>query len=324
LPDRRRVHIGKQFILLDASANDPVAVSLDNEPPMTFSKPTIFSRHRHAVAFGDPQGAERRGILRRKRRKRYAPIPNQSRLEAPILDLTAVVTERRVYRPDDEAHIFIIAPDHAGGKMELEVQLAGQQIMRETITLNAAGLALIPYADLEEGEYTVRVQRVGRDEWADCHFSVAEFTLSPLIVRLESHAYAEGVLRFHLHVLQLSVPYTGEAELGLQCAACDNRVVHTQKLQSQEGAVRGQFDLSDHGGPFKIEVTTPQGETAIVDLPGSGVQERERIIVHAIRTRDAHRPWGRQRRAFAPGERRRSRRPLCCCWQLCRGANRRP
>ena len=73
--------------------------------------------------------------------------------------------------------------------------------MHEKVTLDVGGLALLPYADLEEGEYTVRVrrssrhpelvegvpQRAGRDEWAECRFSVAEFTLSPLTATLESH-----------------------------------------------------------------------------------------------------------------------------------------
>jgi hypothetical protein len=298
LPDRRRVYVGQQFILLSADVDHPIAVRLDDDSPVTVSKPTLISRHRHAVAFGDSRGGRigPRGILHRRRPTFHFPLPDQPRLDAPRLDLTAVVTERRVYRPDDEARIFIVAPDHSGGEVELEVRLAGQEIMRETVTLNPAGLALLPYADLEEGEYTVRVRRVvghpepveggpqrpRRDDWAECHFSVAEFTLSPLIALLESHTYADGALSFHLRVLQLSVPYTGEAELGLQCATCDDRVVQTQKIQVQEGAVAGEFDLSDHDGPFKIQVTTPQGETAIVDLPGSGVGERERIVISPL------------------------------------------
>jgi hypothetical protein len=290
LPERQGVHIGRQFVFLNADAGCPIAVCLDDEAPITVTKPTIVSRHRHTVAFGDAwgaPGARQSGLLHRlfgsrRRVRHYFPIPDQPRLEGPRLDLTAIVTERRVYHPDDEAHIFIVAPDLAGGELELEVHLAEQAILRERVALNAAGLALFPYADLEEGEYTVRARRSERQKWAECHFSVAEFTLSPLIATLDSHAYTDSVLRFELRLLQLSVPYTGDVELGLQCAACDDRVVLTAKCRVQDGRVRSEFDLSRHDGPFKIQVTTPQGETALVDLPGSGASERERIVINPL------------------------------------------
>lgn len=284
LPDRRRVFIGEQFVLLSASADHPIAIGLDDGPPVTVSKPTIISRHRHGVAYGDTHGGPsgRRGILRRRRPVYHFPLPYQPRLDAPVVDLTAVVTERRVYHPEDKVHIFIVAPDHAGGEVELEVRLAGQTIMREPVTLNAAGVALFPYADLEEGEYSVHVQRAGRSERAECRFSVAEFTLSPLIATLRSHTFAKGMLQFRLFVQQLSIPYTGEADIGLQCRACNDQVVHIKQLQVQEGAAASEFDLRDHDGPFKLQVTTPQGETAVVDLPGSGAGERERIVVNPL------------------------------------------
>ena len=74
--------------------------------------------------------------------------------------------------------------------------------------LDEAGVALRPYADLEEGEYTVLVRRPGQDGQspAQCTFSVAEFSLSPLIALLESHSYEAGKLGFRLKVIALSVP----------------------------------------------------------------------------------------------------------------------
>jgi hypothetical protein len=284
LPDRQRVYVGQQFILLNADADHPIAVRLDDSSPVTVAQPTIVSRHRHAVGFGDAWGdANRR---RRSPGQRppvyYHPLPDQPRLEAPQLDLTAVLTERRVYRPDDEAHIFIVAPDYPNGEVDLEVRLADQQIMREKVTLNTGGLGLFPYADLEEGEYTVYVQRSGERERAECRFSVVEFGLSPLVATLESHTYARGTLRFQLRVQQLSVPYTGKVTVGLECAKCSGRVVQTQKLKVRQGVVASEFDLSDHDGPFKLQITTPQGETALVDLPGSGAKEREQIIINPL------------------------------------------
>lgn len=297
LPDRKRVYIGQQFVLLNGDADHPIAAGLDRGTPMTVSRPTIVSRHRHAVTFGDSQGREGPTAIARLQSPAYRfPLADLPRLDAPRVDLTAVVTERKVYDPDDEAHIFIIAPDHLEGEVELEVRLADQQIMREKVSLNAGGLALFCYADLEEGEYTVRVRRVmaqadpgeeaaqraSREEWAECQFSVAEFTLSPLIATLASHTYSEGKLSFQLRVQQLSVPYSGKTQVGLQCRACNDQVIRTQELQAQAGVATGEFDFGDHAGPFKLQITTPQGETALVDLPGSGAGERERIVISPL------------------------------------------
>jgi hypothetical protein len=47
----------------------------------------------------------------------------------------------------------------------------------------------------------------------------------------------------------------------------------------REGTVEGSFDVRKHGGPFRVQVTTPDGETASVYFPGTGKTERERITL---------------------------------------------
>jgi hypothetical protein len=273
---RERVSVGAQFVFADASLRRPVALSLDREEPQVFTQPTLVSRHEHDVGFG-----ETRFRPTKRRQKPSPPSVDLPRLPTPDgPDLTAVITERRIYRPKEEAHIFIVAPDAAGEDVEMEVQLAGQQITKERVTLDEAGLALRPYADLEEGEYTVLVRRkrAGPDgqarKPARCTFGVAEFTLSPLIALLERHTYEAGELRFRLKVIALSVPYDGPVELALQSG---ERVVETQKAQVREGAVEASFDVQAYEGPFRVQVTTPDGEAASVFFPGTGRTERERI-----------------------------------------------
>ena len=39
LPDRHRVYIGEQFVLLNASTDHPIAIGLDDGPPVTVSRP---------------------------------------------------------------------------------------------------------------------------------------------------------------------------------------------------------------------------------------------------------------------------------------------
>jgi hypothetical protein len=271
---RDRVAVGEQFVFADASARRTVALSLDGEEPQTFAEPTIVSRHQHGVGFGEMQPRFRR--LEKDPAQADVDLPRLSPPEGP--DLTAVITERKIYRPREQAHIFIVAPDAPGGEVEMEVQLAGQQITKERVVLDDAGLALRPFADLEEGEYAVLVRRSGKEgrKPAQCTFSVAEFTLSPLITLLERHTYEAGELAFRLKVIALSLPYDGPAELALQSG---ERVVETQKARVQEGAVEASFDVRQYEGPFRVQVTTPDGETASVFFAGTARTERERITL---------------------------------------------
>ena len=280
---RERVSIGAQFVFADASTAQPLALSLDGEEPQVFRQPTLISRHRHGVSLGDRE-ARQSWLPKARGEKTPGPelpvdLPRLSPPQEP--NLTAVITERKIYRPREEVHIFVLAPDAPGQEVELEVQLAGQQISKEQIFLDEAGLALRPYADLEEGEYAVLVRRPGDDgrQPARCTFSVAEFALSPLIALLERHAYEAGKLAFRLRVLALSVPYDGPVELALQSAAEGDRVVESQKAQVREGVVEASFDVRKHGGPFRVQVTTPGGEAASVFFPGTGKAERERITI---------------------------------------------
>jgi hypothetical protein len=231
---RERVSLGAQFLFADASPRHPVALSLNGGQPERFTQPTIISRHWYGIGLG--QIGARAAVRGQKPPQLAVDLPSLPAPTGP--DLAAVITERRIYRPRDEAHIFIVVPDSAGGEVELEVQLAGQQISKEQVTLDDAGLALRPFADLEEGEYTVLVRRQlaggGSSRPVQCTFSVAEFSLSPLIALLERHTYQAGELRFRLKVIALSVPYTGPVELALQSGLlASGRVVETQPAPSR-------------------------------------------------------------------------------------------
>jgi len=277
---RERVSVGAQFLFAEGSQRRPVALSLDGAPPLVFTRPTIVSRHLNGIGFGN-------GAIQpsKYRKEEYKPEVELPRLPPPAgPDLSAVITDRKIYRPKDEARIFIIAPDAPGVEVEMEVQLAGQQITKDRVTLDEAGLALRSYADLEEGEYTILVRRrepKGQPHGvaptpAKCTFSVAEFSLSPLIARLESHTYDSGRLRFKLRVTALSIPYDGKAELALQSGEL---VVETKETRVRDGSVEASFDVKKHEGPFRVQITTPAGETASVFFPGTAKTERERITL---------------------------------------------
>ncbi len=270
---RERVFIGRQFIFVQADQAHPVALQVD-QALQTFSAPAILSRHQHAVAFGEASPRD-------KSRLRQWPLSDQPRLSPPSLQLLTVITDRKIYKPATEAAVFIVAPDAAQSNAALEIHLAGQKVYEAQVALNQDGLALHRYADLKEGEYTARVTLPGNAQ-AECTFSVAEFTLSPLIATLEKHEYAQQHLKFTLKLLLLSAPYSGEVEFGLQCQVCGEQVVATQKTQAKDGSAHGDFDLSGHGGPFHVQITTPDGNTALVSFPGTGAVEREHIRINPL------------------------------------------
>ena len=273
---RERISVGAQFLFADVSQRKPVALSLDGAPPQLLTEPTIISRHVNGIGFGNSW------IQPSKfRKEEYTPEVELPRLPPPAgPDLTVVITDRKIYRPKDEVRIFILAPDAPGVEVEMEVQLAGQQITKDRLTLDKAGLALRPYADLEEGEYTVLIRRPDSggqfSKPVKCTFSVAEFSLSPLIARLESHAYDNGKLKFRLRVMALSIPYDGKAELALQSGEL---VVDTKEVKVRDGLVEASFYVKKHEGPFRVQITTPGGETASVFFPGTAKTERERITL---------------------------------------------
>jgi hypothetical protein len=286
---RQRVFIGRQFVFVKADEQHPVALKVD-DVLQTCQTPTIISRHRHAVSFGDEpltggQGDQGRSLLPRRRRAsdkgNVWPLPDHPQLPPPSLNLVTVVSDRKIYQPDTRASLFVVAPDAAESEAALEIQLAGHKVFEAKVPLNRDGLALHTYADLKEGEYTAVVTLPDQTR-AECTFSVAEYTLSPLITTLEDHEYAQRRLSFTLRLLLLTAPYSGPVEFGLQCRVCGEQVVATQTVKAKDGLAQGEFDISGHGGPFHVQVTTPDGNTALVAFPGTGAVERERISINSL------------------------------------------
>jgi hypothetical protein len=270
---RERVFIGRQFIFAQADKAHPIALRIDGLV-QTYHAPAVISRHQHAIGFGDEPPRD-------QERSQVAPLPDQPQLAHPPLSLLTIVADRKIYKPGDAASVFVVAPDAAGRDAALEIQLAGQKVYEAQVALNQDGLALHHYADLKEGEYTAAVT-LANNAQASCTFSAAEFTLSPLIATLEWHKYAEKRLAFTLKLLVLSMPYSGEVEFGLQCRVCRKRVVATLKARAKNGVARGAFDISGHSGPFHVQVTTPEGNTALVAFPGTGATEREHIRINPL------------------------------------------
>jgi hypothetical protein len=201
----------------------------------------------------------------------------------PQLDLFTVVTDRKIYRPDDKIVLFAVAPDLAGMAVDLEIRFQGQKVYEAQLELNDDGLGLHQYDDLHEGEYSIVLSDPQSPQRrAEAVFTVAECTLSPLIATLVEHQFADRVLSFKFDVRLLSAPYSGPLQLGLQSQASGDQIVATQQVEVVSGLLSGQFDVTRHGGPFHVQLTTPDGNTAQVDFPGTGFRERRSLPLNPL------------------------------------------
>lgn len=279
----RHIFIGNQFVFVRADEKHPIALGIDGAV-QTFHAPAILSRHYHSLTFGDEMSAAKptpKATLLRRAASQIGPMPDQPQLPAPTLALLTVVTDRKIYKPNTPAAIFAIAPHAANTTAQIEVQLAGQKVYEADLELNADGMALHHFEDTREGEYTVILTLPGHQR-ADCTFSVAEFTLSPLVATLKTHAFEGKILSFSLNLLRLSAPYNGPVQLGLQCGVCGEQVVATLQVTVENGQAKGEFDISGHGGPFHVQIVSPDGLTAVIAFPGTGAVERRRIPINRL------------------------------------------
>jgi hypothetical protein len=284
----QRVFLGRQFVFFEASEAQPIRVDLTpagagQAEERRFTRPAIVSRHAYHIGLGGEVSDEGGPAWPwfRSRERDPLPPPVLPALEFATLDLVTVVTERKIYRPGDEVHIFAVGLDAANQEAELELKLAGQRVYHTRVRLNQAGLYLGRFADLEEGEYLVIFTLPGRaTARAECSFSCAEFSLSPLTARLEAHSLEGQRLSFVLNLTRLSAPYDGPLELALRSG---QRLVKKQAGQAQAGRLAAEFELGwTAWESLTIEVTTPDGNTAALALPNSGWVERERISLSRL------------------------------------------
>jgi hypothetical protein len=293
---RGRVMLGGQFVFVEASQEQPIRVTLmpaggREEEEGCFTQPSIVSRHEYGVKL------ERRPIERRAPEPGMwepppASIPGPGRdpdrpfvlpaLDLPALDLMAVTTDRKVYRPGDEGHLFIAAPDAAGREAQLAVAREEAETAPPTrVKLDQAGLALARFADLEAGEYTATLSLPDRPApEARCTFTCAEVARSPLKAALVSHAFEGYGFSFVLELTQLGAPYDGPLKLVVRNA---DRVVYEGRARAHAGRVDVDLDLKPLSfGDVTLEMTTPGGYEASIDVPRADWEAWDKISLSQL------------------------------------------
>jgi hypothetical protein len=81
-----------------------------------------------------------------------------------------------------------------------------------------------------------------------------------------------------LEVTVLNQPYAGSVKVGLYCDFC-KQVVNEMPAEAKNGVFKLKITLSGHTGPFRLEFSTPDGNTASVSLQSTRVEERQEITV---------------------------------------------
>lgn len=194
-----------------------------------------------------------------------------------MLKLSTIVTDRKVYKPGDAVEIFAFLPQYSGKKAKFEAYRNDRVFIREDIEIDDAGIFRDKLKDPDDGAYILKIL-IEEKEIADCEFMVAEYSLSFMRASLVSQSYKDQNLSFSLSILMGDIPYNGELNVGLFCGFCDI-VVADIKIQSKKGKADGEFSFTGHTGPFSFVITTPDGESATVFLPGTKSDVRDTVRI---------------------------------------------
>ncbi|WXG47059.1 MAG: hypothetical protein WED05_10435 [Candidatus Atabeyarchaeum deiterrae] len=202
----------------------------------------------------------------------------------------AMISDRRVYNPNDTIRILVASPGGAGRGAHLDILYGGKrEVLSDNFVLDDYGVHLCELKGIEEtGEYTATVTTSatvgsGKNTQVEtksfnCDFTIAQHTLSPLLVQIKKQVISGDTLDAELLATVLNQPYTGSMRVGLYCDYC-KQVVNEMSAETKKGSFSLKIGLSGHTGPFRLEFSTPDGNTASVSLQSTRVEERQEIQV---------------------------------------------
>ncbi|TDI48234.1 MAG: hypothetical protein E2P02_01445 [Acidobacteria bacterium] len=254
---KRSLTLGHYFAFLDAKA-DPARGRVSR----LLVKPT--QSHRVIPLVGESFSVAGMTLTPRKR---------------AIDPLGAVVTDRDLYRAEqDTVYLFVAMPEPPKG-LALVVEWNGEPLTSRTLDLED-GVGMETLSMLLPGDYQAQLSVDGQKIGTPVDFTVAEYTLAPLTGRLVSHELdrSDETLRFEVAVESYQVPFDGELEVSLVDKI---REVSSTRL-SAEGPGRYVGRLRMKGdGPFRLQlVSTEDAErVAQVAIPGSRASERDMTVI---------------------------------------------
>ncbi len=206
-----------------------------------------------------------------------------AKTDLAALTLFSITTDRRIYKKKETAKVLIAGLDCASLVVKLDVKRNDQLVFQEEVKLDALGTAISAIPDLDEGAYKLeaKVEKNAGAVYAEAEFSVADFTLSPLEAVLDSFKVDCGNLTAKVSLTSLNRPYSGNVEVGLWCKYC-NVVVERAEVGFTDGCGTVKIPISSHTGPFTLEFSTDEGNTATIFLQGTRSEEREELIISRL------------------------------------------
>ena len=282
---KEQLYLGSQFVFVRADQSKPVALKVNGILTHVESD-TILSRFDNRIQLFDR--GNQKIDYKAERRANLIRLPQElgTKTAGRLAPIT-VVSDRKIYRKGDVAQLILVAPHRPFAPLALEIRLTGQKILDITVALNGDGLALYAFEVADEGAYEVVVYPTAngeRSDRAEYSFSCAAFSLSPLLATLVRHTLDQHTFAYELEIKQLAQPYSGPATVRIKGG---EEIVTEREVEVAAGHLSDTVELTPRwwrwmNDQLVLEVTTPAGHTAALQVPNSSTLDRESIPLTSL------------------------------------------
>jgi hypothetical protein len=196
--------------------------------------------------------------------------------EKNLVPLACLVSDRDLYRAEqDTVRLFIALPNAPVGT-RLEVSQNGSVLVTRPIAPGAA-MCIEPLAMLLAGRYEAVLIAEKGPLAPPIAFTVAEYSLAPLAARLMGHQLlrAQHQLRFDLAVTGYQVDY--ERAVSVALVDGDREIDRTTIEPATPGRFAGQLRISGEG-PFRLRVAAVEDPSRVAEVVIAGSRRAEREL----------------------------------------------
>jgi hypothetical protein len=199
------------------------------------------------------------------------------------VDLTTVITDKKIYHPQEKVRIFVAGLNHPEANLKLVLLRQGELIYEEDLALDRSGMGISELGELDIADYAVEIKK---DDavLSQTDFSVVEYTFSPLTVEVINYTLEQEMLKVDLSFKVLGVPFDGDATINVTCEYCNGQTIQEMKVTVKGGTTHIETNIGGHTGPFGIKVFTPDGKTASLLIYGTRSEERAEYLVSDLGT----------------------------------------
>lgn len=201
-------------------------------------------------------------------------------LKLHSLPITAAVMGKQVYLPSESKWLTVLMPQFPGQAVVIRISCNDQPQPEIRDSLDQYGCLHRPLELTDLGQYQLQVKLEEGEASSQCQFSITEHSLALLTAVMKQHNLDGQIFQTkEISLMLLQQPYTGQVKVELRCGYCHNEVVAEQTVSFSAGKLVEllQFDFQGHTGPFTLDFTTSEGQTASILIEQSRREERETI-----------------------------------------------